>query len=84
MIRDRGRGTVVGEVATGKSTMLGGAAARNGRYLMSTATPVGRDATAIENCWGHSFPIAPDLSPSQSVRPNTGARTQKQNVRRRR
>jgi hypothetical protein len=57
-IRDRARGTVVGEVATGKHATLGGAAAKNGRYLMSTATPLGRDAAAIENCWDHFFPVA--------------------------
>jgi hypothetical protein len=56
-IKDRARGTVVGEVATGRSTPLGGAAAKNGRYLMSTATPLGRDATTIEDCWDRFFPI---------------------------
>lgn len=57
-IRDRARGTVVGEVASGKNAVLGGAAAENGRYLMSTATPLGRDATAIEDCWDRVFPVA--------------------------
>ena len=60
-IKDRVRDAVVGEVATDRPpTALGGAAAVNGRYDMSTATPLGRDATAIEGCWDRSFPIAPD------------------------
>lgn len=60
-ITDRARGAVVGEVG-GSSTAahLGGAAAVGGRYLMSTATPVGRDAGAVEGCWDRVFPIAPD------------------------
>jgi hypothetical protein len=59
-IKDRVRDAVVGEVATDRPpTTLGGAAAVNGRYDMSTATPLGRDATAIEGCWGRFFPIAP-------------------------
>lgn len=56
-IKDRGRGTVVGEVAAARTHTLGGAAAVNGRYVMSTATPLGRDATAIEGCWDRFFPI---------------------------
>jgi hypothetical protein len=60
-IKDRVRHTVVGEVVTDRSpTTLGGAAAANGRYVMSTATPLGRDATAIEGCWDRFFPVAPD------------------------
>jgi hypothetical protein len=60
-IKDRVRGAVVGEVTAGRTTStLGGAAAGNGRYVMSTATPLGRDATAIERCWDRFFPIAPD------------------------
>jgi hypothetical protein len=60
-IKDRVRDAVVGEVATDRPpTTLGGAAAANGRYVMSTATPLGRDATAIEGCWDRFFPIAPD------------------------
>jgi hypothetical protein len=60
-IKDRVRDAVVGEVASNRpATTLGGAAAANGRYDMSTATPLGRDATAIEGCWGRFFPIAPD------------------------
>ena len=59
-IQDRMRDAVVGEVAPGRSpTALGGASAANGRYVMSTATPVGRDATAIQGCWDRFFPIAP-------------------------
>jgi len=59
-IKDRVRGAVVGEVDSGRTpTTLGGAAAANGRYVMSTATPLGRDATAIEGCWDRFFPIAP-------------------------
>ena len=60
-IKDRVRGTVVGEVATDRPpTTLGGAAAVNGRYDMFTATPLGRDTTAIEGCWGRFFPTARD------------------------
>ena len=60
-IKDRVGDAVVGEVATDRSpTTLGGAAAANGRYVMSTATPLGRDATAIEGCWDRFFPVAPD------------------------
>jgi hypothetical protein len=60
-IKDRARGAVAGEVTAGRTTgTLGGAAAGNGWYVMSTATPLGRDATAIEGCWDRSFPIAPD------------------------
>ena len=59
-IKDRARGAVVGEVASGRTpATLGGAAAANGRYVMSTATPLGRDATAIEGCWDRFFPSAP-------------------------
>lgn len=59
-IRDRADHGLVGEVATGRApVMLGGAAAGNGRYLMSTATPLGRDASAIETCWDRYSPIAP-------------------------
>lgn len=59
-IEDRARGTAQGEVASGRApTMLGGAAAANGPYVMSTATPLGRDASAIERCWDRFFPIAP-------------------------
>jgi hypothetical protein len=60
-INDRVRDAVVGEVVTDRPpTTLGGAAAANGRYVMSTATPLGRDATAIEGCWDRFFPVAPD------------------------
>jgi hypothetical protein len=59
-INDRLRGAVVGEVTTGRTpSTLGGAAAENGRHVMSTATPLGRDASAIERCWDRFFPIAP-------------------------
>jgi hypothetical protein len=59
-IEDRAHGTVQGEVASGRApTILGGAAAANGPYVMSTATPLGRDASAIEGCWDRFFPIAP-------------------------
>lgn len=59
-VKDRGRGAVVGEVASGRTpATLGGAAAATGRYVMSTATPLGRDASAIEGCWDRVFPIAP-------------------------
>lgn len=60
-IKDRVRDAVVGEIATDSPPItLGGAAAANGRYVMSTATPLGRDATAIEGCWDRFFPIAPN------------------------
>jgi hypothetical protein len=60
VIRDRVRGETVGEVASGRpAATLGGAAAGNGRLTMSTATPLGRDATAIERCWDRFSPIAP-------------------------
>jgi hypothetical protein len=60
-INDRVRGGVEGQVTAGRTPrILGGAAARNGRYVMSTATPVGRDASAIEGCWDRFFPVAPD------------------------
>jgi hypothetical protein len=60
-IKDRVRDAVVGEVVTDRPpTTLGGAAAANGRYVMSTATPLGHDATAIEGCWDRFFPVAPD------------------------
>jgi hypothetical protein len=59
-IKDRVHEAVVGEVATDRApTTLGGAAAGNDGYVMSTATPLGRDATAIERCWDRVFPIAP-------------------------
>jgi hypothetical protein len=60
-IKDRVRDAVVGEVVTDRQlTTLGGAATANGRYVMSTATQLGRGATAIEGCWDRFFPIAPD------------------------
>jgi hypothetical protein len=60
-IKDRTLGAVVGEVAAGRHpNTLGGAAAGNGRYVMSTATPLGRDAVSIEKCWDGFSPIAPD------------------------
>ena len=59
-IKDRVPGAVVGEVASGRTPpTLGGAAAANGRYVMSTATPLGRDANAIEGCWDRVFPMFP-------------------------
>jgi hypothetical protein len=59
-IKDRMRHVAVGDVATDRPpSTVGGAAAANGRYVMSTATPLGRDATAIEGCWDRFFPIAP-------------------------
>jgi hypothetical protein len=59
-IEDRALGTVVGEVTANHSpaNTLGGAAAENDGYVMSTATPRSRDATAIEGCWDHNFPVA--------------------------
>ena len=59
-IRDRANRGLVGEVAAGRAPVtLGGAAAGDGRYLMSTATPLGRDASAIETCWDRFSPISP-------------------------
>jgi hypothetical protein len=61
VIDDRARGTKVGQVTSGRdAAILGGAAARNGRYTLSTATPLGRDAGVIERCWDQYSPIAPD------------------------
>jgi hypothetical protein len=63
-ITDRARGDLVGEVAVNRAfpvasrPMLGGAAAATDRYLMSTATPDGRDASAIERCWDSFSPPA--------------------------
>jgi hypothetical protein len=60
VINDRSQGAKVGEVTSGRAGgTLGGAAAGNGRFTMSTATPLGHDATAIENCWDQYSPIAP-------------------------
>src|SRR5579864_3388965 len=60
-IKDRVSDAIVGQVAPGQPpTTLGGAAAANGRYVISTATPLGRDAIAIEGCWDRFFPLAPD------------------------
>jgi hypothetical protein len=61
VIDDRARGAKVGQVTSGRGGgTLGGAAAGNGRFTMSTATPLGRDATAIERCWDQYSPVAPD------------------------
>lgn len=60
-IKDQAHGAVVGEVATGPApTRLGGAAAGDGRYVMSTATPLGRDASAIERCWDRFSQVTRD------------------------
>jgi hypothetical protein len=59
-IKDSGRSLLVGEVTTGSTPKtLGGAVAGNGPYVMSTATPLGRDSNVIERCWDRYFPIAP-------------------------
>jgi hypothetical protein len=61
VIDDRARGAKVGQVTSGRDGgILSGAAAVNGRFTMSTATPLGRDASAIERCWDEYSPIAPD------------------------
>ena len=61
VINDRARGAKVGEVTSGrKASTLAGAAAVDGQYTMSTATPLGSDATAIEQCWDQFSPIAPN------------------------
>jgi hypothetical protein len=60
-IDDRGHHALVAQVAPNRPrhrNMLGGAAAADAGYLMSTATPLGRDATAIENCWDSVWPVA--------------------------
>jgi hypothetical protein len=60
IIRDRARHAVVGEISNRHPlVMLGGAAAAQGRYVMSTATPTGRDAGAIERCWDRISPVSP-------------------------
>ena len=59
-IKDGARRGVEGEVTSGQApAILGGAAAANGPYVMSTATPLGRDARAIVGCWDRFLPIAP-------------------------
>jgi hypothetical protein len=61
-LRDRKSGALVGEIAANNRvprSMLGGAAAATNRYLMSTATPLGRDPSAIEDCWDSYSPVAP-------------------------
>lgn len=66
VINDRAEGAKVGEVTSGRAaSILGGAAASNGQFTMSTATPLGRDATAIERCWDQLSPIAPTSWPSR-------------------
>ena len=58
-INDRARGALEGDVASDRGApVIGGAAAAGGRYVMSTVTPLGRDASAIERCWDSAFPIA--------------------------
>ena len=65
MVKDRARGALVGEFARVPSVRaaevfpatLAGAAARNGRYVMFTEIPVGRDAGAIELCFDRAFPL---------------------------
>jgi hypothetical protein len=64
MIKDRAHGAVVGEfallpserAAEAFSTTLAGSGAQNGRYVVFTTVPVGRDATAIELCFDRVFP----------------------------
>jgi len=61
VIDDRARDAKVAEVTSGRDAgTLGGAAAGNDRFTMSTATPLGRDASAIERCWDRYSPIASD------------------------
>jgi hypothetical protein len=59
-VTDRKSGGLVAEVADNRADpmMLGGAAAVANRYVMSTATPLGRDASAIEECWDSYSPVA--------------------------
>jgi hypothetical protein len=64
LIRDRAHGAVVGEfallpserAAEAFSTTLAGSGAQNGRHVVFTTDPVGRDATAIELCFDRVFP----------------------------
>ncbi len=61
-LRDRKSGALMGEVVPNTGplpVMLGGAAAATIRYVMSTSTPLGRDPSAIENCWDSYSPVAP-------------------------
>ena len=61
VINDRAERAKVGEVTSGRTaSILGGAAASNGRFTMATATPLGRDATTVERCWDQFSPIAPE------------------------
>ena len=61
-LRDRKSGALMGEVVPNTGPlpiMLGGAAAATNHYVMSTSTPLGRDPSAIENCWDSYSPVAP-------------------------
>lgn len=61
-LRDRKSGALMAEVVPNTGplpVMLGGAAAATSRYVMSTSTPLGRDPSAIENCWDSYSPVAP-------------------------
>ena len=68
-IKDRANGTVVGQFAALRSVRaaeslrtpfgIAGSGAVNGRYVLFTKTPLGRDASAIERCGEPEFPVAP-------------------------
>jgi hypothetical protein len=69
MIKDRAHGAVVGQFALLPSVRaaealpapfgIAGAGAANGRYVLFTRAPVGRDASAIERCGEPEFPLVP-------------------------
>jgi len=60
IIKDRARGGVVGEfagrAAEGFHVPLAGTGEGDGRYQMFTEVPLGRDARAIQLCFGAVFP----------------------------
>jgi hypothetical protein len=69
MIKDRAHGAVVGQFAVLPSVRatealrtpfgIAGSGAVNGRYVLFTRTPLGRDASAIERCGEPEFPLVP-------------------------
>jgi hypothetical protein len=69
MLKDRAHGAVVGQFAVLPSVRaaealrtpfgIAGTGAVNGRYVLFTRTPLGRDASAIERCGEPEFPLVP-------------------------
>lgn len=69
MIKDRARGAEVAEFALLPSVRaaeplsspfgIAGAETANGRYVLFTRAPLGRDASAIERCGEPEFPLVP-------------------------